>query len=85
MELVEPGEHVGGEPVHLFVEVGDLQFGLQIHVVLDVGTDPVLGRLTILAEQDEDREKDGLERNGEREEAVGEGIELRDAGDVNRY
>src|SRR6266446_5056369 len=79
MHAIETEENVAREAVELLVQVRDFEFGLQVHVILDVGMDAVLGGLAVLAEQDEDGEKDGLERDGEREEAEGIRVELRNA------
>jgi len=46
-QLLEPGEsllHLLVDPVGLLVEVGDLELGLEVDLVLDVAPDPVARR-----------------------------------------
>src|SRR4029077_9593418 len=77
-ELFQPGEaieHLLLNAIGLVVQVGDFHFRLDVDVVLDVGPDAVLLGLPVLADQDEDRQEDGLEGHDHRQETEGKRIE----------
>lgn len=42
------------------MQVGDLEFGFNIHLVFNVGPDFVFFRLPVLADQDKTRQENGL-------------------------
>src|SRR5919198_5421242 len=83
-EVAEAAQHLLVEVVGLLVQLGDLELGLDVHVVLDVGAHLVLLRLTVLADEDEAGEEDGFERDDHREQAEGEGVEAARAVGVAR-
>jgi hypothetical protein len=58
------------------VQVLDLELGLQVDVVFDVGAHPVALDLPVLREEHEHAEDDRLERHAHRQEAEGEGVEV---------
>lgn len=65
------------------MEVRNLQFGLQVDLILDVGPDVFLGRLTVLAEEDEDRVEDGFQADREGEQSEWKRIELWNSWDLD--
>ena len=76
VQIVEPFQGLGVQVVHLLVQLGDLELGLEVDVVLDIPPDAVLRHLPVLAEQHEHREEDRLERHHQSEQAEGEGVEI---------
>jgi hypothetical protein len=67
------------EAVDFLVHVRDLQFGLDVHLVLDVAADAVFFCLPVLADQHETGEEDRLERNDHCQQAERIRIEPSDA------
>ena len=61
------------------MQVGDLELGLEVDVVLDVATDAVFGDLAVLAEQHEDRQDDRFERHRHGQQTERERVEERHA------
>ena len=61
------------------MKVRNLQLGLKIDIIFDVGPDAILRSLPILAQEHENGQENGLEGDGQREKAKGIWIELRDA------
>lgn len=61
VHFLEPDKDVTGEAIDFLMEMPDLELGLQVDVVLDIGVDPIFRGLPVLTEEDKDGEKDGLE------------------------
>src|SRR5262245_55527661 len=68
-QLVEGRRALRRQPVDLLVQVRDLQLGLQVDLVFHVAAHALLGGLTRLAEQHEDRKDDRLQRHHHRQQA----------------
>src|SRR5688500_3124603 len=75
LDPVQAAEQHGVQLVDLVVQVRDLELGLQVDLVVDVGADAVLGRLPVLAEQHDHRQEDRLERDAHRQQAERKRIE----------
>ena len=67
--------------IDLLMQVRNLEFGLQVDLIVDVGADMVLGRLAVLAEQHDHRQEDRLKRDAHRQQAERKRIESRQARD----
>src|SRR5262245_37271495 len=69
----EPVEHLLVDAVGLLVEVRDLELGLDVDLVFDVGPHAVFRGLAGLADQHEARQEDRLERHNHRQRPNGNG------------
>src|SRR4030095_11175518 len=74
LEPLKSRHHVFVNAICLFMEVGDLQFGFDIYVVLNVGANLVLLSLTVLTDQNKARQEDGFQRNNHRQQSKGKRI-----------
>src|SRR5262249_19913265 len=84
----EPVEHLLVDAVGLLVEVRDLELGLDVDLVFDVGPHAVFRGLAVLADQHEARQEDRLERHDHRQQAERkriERLEPRHRHDVHRH
>ena len=51
LDLFQAAERLAGETIQLVVKVRNLQFGLKIDIIFDLGPDAVLCSLPILAQE----------------------------------
>src|SRR5882672_4563226 len=65
------------------MKLADFQFGLHVDFEIDVGANPILLRLSVLADQNKDRQKNGFQRNDHGQQAKRIRIESRHA-DIER-
>ena len=62
-QLLESRHHVLVNSVGLLMQMGDLEFGFDIHLVLNISSHLVFFRLPVLADQDKARQENSLQRN----------------------
>ena len=63
------------DPVQPLGQIDDAQLGFDVHLVVEIRSDPIPFRLAVLAHEHENREEDGFKAHDEREEPERIGIE----------
>src|SRR6266851_1978088 len=75
LESSESFQHLLVKMIEFLVQMRDLQFSLDVHLVLDIASDSIFFCLPVLADQHETGEEDRFQRNDHRQQAEGIRIE----------